>query len=298
MKGGKETYALSYFKRRSRGTYLTALISIALVLFFMGLFASMSIFGSAFASRAQESITMQVLLIDGISQDRLQALENHLHEQPYILGLVYISKEEAGRIWSENTGDDMSILGGTNPFPASFSVQLEPVYIQIDSLQRIRGELGKELIVSEVIYPVEMIMQMNQNVRVFSLIFLLIGLILIAVAFFLIFGTIRLSIYAQRLAIRTMQLIGASRSFIRKPFLLKGLSQGGLAGLLACGLLVATLLLISNQLEVINLEMESLLSSSFIGLLAGIVLFGLILGFSGSYFAVNKYLNRNLDELM
>ena len=299
---GKRSYQQSYLRRRSRGSFFTSLVSISLVLFFMGLFMSITLFGNAFAKKAQESTTLAVELLDGISDERLQKLENYLHEQPYVLGLIYISKEEALNIFIENTAEEdeggLDLLGGVSPLPASFKIRLEPKYLQADSLAKIEQQLKQELIVSNVEYPLENIQKLNKNIRTFSVLFLGIGLLLTAIAFYLIFGTIKLAIYAQRLAIRSMQLIGASRSFIRKPFLIRGLSQGGIAGLIAGLLLVPTVLIISQQLYTIDLNLGSLLSPKFIGLLTGIVLFGLTLGFSGSYFAVNKYLNKNLDELM
>lgn len=292
-------YQVSYFRKRSRSNYLTSLLSISMVLFFLGLFAAMLLFGESFARYAQKSIVMKVFLYDGISGDALKGFEAKLGDMAFIRNYRYVTKEEAGKYLMEKTGEDVkNILDGVNPLMNSFNLVLMPDYINTDSLKIIRANLEEELVVAEVDYPIEMIMKLNQNLYTVSFIFLGVGLILIGIAFYLIFGTIRLSIYAQRLTIRSMQLIGATQAFIRKPFLWNGLLQGIFAGIIACGLVGVSIWLIGKWLATMNLDYGTVATTSIIGLFIGIVLFGLLLGLLGSIFAVNKYLNRNLDELM
>lgn len=289
----------SYLRKRSRSTWVTSLLSIALVLFFLGLFAGISIFGESFSRHAKSDIAMKVFLHDGVNQDRFSELETMLKGKPYIRKITYVSKEEAGEILMDKTGEDVAdLMGGVNPLLASFDIQLHDKYINLDSIASIRSALTSEVLVSDVSYPVEMITRLSRNLKLFSLIFIGIGVLLLGIAFYLIFSTIKLSIYAQRMAIRSMQLIGATRSFIRRPFLSTGLVQGGLAAIIACLLLIGVGSWILHMLSGVGLEMQVVDTPVFIALLGGIVLFGLILGLSGSYFAVNKYLSSNLDELL
>ncbi|MEZ4826881.1 MAG: permease-like cell division protein FtsX [Bacteroidia bacterium] len=299
MRTEKTFYQTSYFKRRSRNTYLTSLLSISLVLFFLGLFIALILFGGAFARNAREAIVMKVFLYDGIKTEALKDLESRLTVMPFVRELHYVSKEEAGQVMLEKTGEDVrALMDGVNPLLASFNITLYPSYIQADRLAEIQETLSKERIVSEVAYPAEMIINLNRNIQIISIALMAVGVVLVGIGFYLIFGTIRLSIYAERLTIRSMQLIGATRGFIIRPFLVSGLTQGGLAGLIASGLLIVSVVFLRRWLESMELGGSFALGGMLIGLLAGIVLFGLALGFSGSYFAVNKYLNRNLDELM
>lgn len=289
----------SYLKRRSRGAYFTSLLSISLVLFFLGLFATLALFGQSIARHAQESIAMKIFLFDEIEDvDRL-AFQEELEQSVFVAQVTFVSKEEAGKILMENTGEDvLELTDGINPLPASFNVRLQADYILADSLSSIRNQWAENPIVAEVEYPIELIVAANRNVQVITFILALTGVLLVFIALYLIMGTIRLSIYAQRLTIRSMQLIGATNAFIRRPFLARGLSQGALGGLIACGLLIITFLLV--RLRLAWMEFGESLSSmgEFIGILGGIVLFGTVLGLIGSYVAVNRFLHRNLDELM
>ena len=288
----------NYLRRKSRGSYITTTLSIALVLFILGVFASIAIFGNSFARQAQDSVVLKIEMMDGIKSSRLDEFEMLLKRKDFVQSYKYVSKDEALEGWMLKTQDKVEALGGTNPFPATFDVKLEPEYIATDSLDKIREEMIADNLVAEVHYPMERIFKMNQNIKTLTWIFLGVGILMIAVVFYLIFGTIRLSIYAQRLAIRTMQLIGASDAFIRKPFLLKGLAQGLASASIAGVLISLSYQLLRWFLQGMIPQEGPLFSPGFIGLLGGIMLFGLLLGFSGSYFAVNRYMNRNLDELM
>ncbi|RMG24444.1 MAG: FtsX-like permease family protein [Bacteroidetes bacterium] len=300
MNGPGNTYQhFAYFRRRSRNTYLTTLLSMSLVLFFLGLFACITVFSHAFISYARESIVMKVFLHDGIDSMRQQMFIEELASQPYVRSFKYVSKEEVAKLMKARTGEDvLALTDGVNPFLASLDIQLKHAYLRLDSLKPIKAQLESELLVAEVDYPAEMIEVVSQRVNMLGFLMLGIGILLISVAFYLIFGTIRLSIFAQRLNIRSMQLIGATNAFIRRPFLMHGLVQGTLASLIASGLLGTTLWLVQARLAEVGLEQQFTSEISMIAILGGIVLFGSLLGFTGSYFAVNRYLNKNLDELM
>ena len=289
----------SYLKRRSRSAYATSLVSIALVLFFLGLFATLALFGQTFARYAQHSIAMKVFLHDGASAEQLAEFRETLASRPFVADFVFISKEEAGQILMASTGEDiLKLTDGINPLPASFNVRLASRYIVADSLEAIRSELLAHRVVADVAYPAETIVAVNRNVQVITFVFVLTGLILVFIALYLIMSTIRLTIYAQRLTIRSMQLIGATNGFIRRPFLLRGLSQGALGGLAACGLLLLTLVVIRIRMNWLDFTDRISMTGEFIGILGGIVLFGMVLGIIGSYVAVNKFLHKNLDELI
>ena len=151
---------------------------------------------------------------------------------------------------------------------------------------------------ADISIPAWMLDVVNQNANTLAIAALLIGGIAVLIAFYLIFGTIRLAIYAKRLTIRSMQLIGATKSFIRRPFLRRGLGQGFLAGLLAAAMLLGMLYMLDLQIDLLNLTDQEFFNSFMVGVLGSIVLLGCFLGFWGSYIAVNRYLDQDLDELM
>ena len=300
MNGYRKGYDnYSYLKKRSRTTFFTSLLSIGLVLFFLGIFATLALFSQTLAESARSSIVMKVFLYDGISTTKLHDIMDKLSSEPYILDYRYISKEEAWQKYLERTGEDLvEVLDGINPLLACVDIRLQDPYIQSDSLAKVREALESEVLISEVYYPEELLAALSRNLKPLSMAAGFIGLIVVFIAFFLIFGTIRLSIYAKRLIIRSMQLIGATKTFIRRPFLIRGMGQGFLAGIVACIMLGGLIWVLSKSLTVFDLQEKLLFTSSFIGILGGIVLFGSVLGLMGSLFAVNRYLGKDMDELM
>lgn len=288
-----------FIRRKSRNTYITSLVSMSLVLFFLGIFGGIVLVGNEILAYAQESLGMQVFLYDGLEDDRLDNFRTHLEAQPYVKELSFVTKEEAGEILLKRTGADfLRLTDGVNPLLSSFEIKLHSDYIRQDSMISIRDSLKKELIVSDVEYPGEIIALVSQNVRVLTTIFVTLAVLMIGIVFYLIFGTIKLSIYAQRLSIRTMQLIGATQSFIRRPFLMNGLRQGLLAGILSCLLLIGAYFLVQSQMLEMGMEQDPITKSSLFGLLGFLLIMGISLGLVGSYLAVNHYLNKNLDQLV
>ncbi len=291
--------SLQMRQRRARSAYLTTLLSMGLLLFFLGLFGAFFLFAGKFARELEQSVQLKVFLHDGLPEAQRLNFEAWLRVRPYVEDFQFISKDSAGALLLERTGEDVpAMLDGFNPLPDAYNVKLEPQFLQPDSLSQIREEIQSYLLVSDVAYPLEMIAKLRRNYRMVSMMLMLTGSLLLGIALYLIFGAIRLSIFAQRLTIRSMQLIGAKESFIRRPFLWRGVLQGFLAGFLGAGLLAATLWSVEVYLSQMDLQSRLLTRPDFIGLFIGIVLLGSFLGWSGSYLAVNRYLSRNLDELM
>ena len=289
----------NYLKRRSRATYFTAMFSMALVLFFLGIFATLALFSNSFAKSSREAIVMKVFLYDGVTGDKLNELIDWLKDQPYVAQTEYLSKEKAASLYLDRTGEEiLEAMDGINPLLASINLKFSGDYLQHDSLQAIQDRVQDHVLVADVYYPFEMLYAVSDNVNTLTITSLAVAAVVVLVAFFLIFNTIRLAIYAKRLNIRSMQLIGATRAFIRRPFLRNGLTQGFLAGLAAAALLVLALVMINLRLPLVDFQTDAFFRSSFIGILGGIVLFGTALGLTGSYLAVNRYLSRDLDELM
>lgn len=295
-----DTHTFSHLQNRSRRGFVIATLSVTFILFFLGLFGGIVLLGKAFIQEGRSEILMKVSVNDGFQQTQINLLERELRLMPGIENTTFVSKESALKRYIAQTGDKdvLKLTGGINPILASFDVKLRSSHIQSDSIQSMRKRLKKNVLVSEVSYPAEMIADIDKNLNYFLLLTGGIALIAIFLTIYLIINTLRLSIFAQRLNIRTMQLIGATQAFVRKPFVRQGIMQGIIAGLSAAVLLAILFFVLTSRLFSDNQHFSLFSHSEFLALLLGIVLFGALLGYIGSYRAVNRFLNKSLDELM
>lgn len=288
-----------FFLRRAQRVWLGATLSMGLILFFLGLFATMAIFGHKLARQVRGLAEMEVYLHDGPNPKELEKLQQRLESMPFVESLEYVSKEAAAAKELQRTGDNtIALMGGINPLPASFSIRLTAPYLVEDSLSALQKRLSQEYLVADVQYPMEIFMQLDSNIQILTWVSVVLGLLLVLVAILLVLQTIRSGIFSRRLSIRTMQLVGASPSYIRRPFLVRGLLQGGVAGLFASGGLLLVGLFLDSKVPQMGLEGNVASAGEFFGLLTGIILIGLALGSLASYWAVNRYLSRNLDEII
>lgn len=295
----REYGEFSYLRRRARAHFLSSTINLALVLLVLGIFATISVFFTNFSKTTKESMPMKVMLIDGADSAQVSRLSAELDGHAAVRSFQFISKDQAANRYLENVGEDVrQILEGINPLLPSIDVYLRADYIQSDSLQTLIREIEDLPFVTEAYYPQEQLLGVSENTYVLSILSVLVGMVVIIVALYLVFGNIRLRLYAQRLTIRSMQLIGATDSFIRRPYMWAGFAQGVLAGLVSTALLSAMLMIITFSIPSVQLFDSEHFLRGYLAILGGVVLFGALLGLLGSYMAVNRYLGRNLDELM
>lgn len=295
----------TYIKSRTRSTFYTSLFIISLVMFVLALFAGVTVYSYVELEKAQEDIVMMVTLPDQVEESQVDAFEGYLMEQPYVKDMEYISKEDAGELFMEDLGEDfLNIMDGMNPLPASFDIRLHAAYIQSDSLDQINEELlAQEMIkIDDITYPMEEIKTLRERTWERTKWAIGIGILVALIGFFIVNGTVRLAVYAKRLVIRSMQLIGATNGFIRRPFIKLGILQGLMGALVACIFLLAIVFLIPRLEVGIYSQSEAIkelpFRMEFVTLLGGIIIFGTILGWVSSSWAVNRFLNKNLDQLI
>lgn len=290
--------------RTSRTPFYTSMVSIALVLFFLGLFGLVALAGKVLVDVAKEKIELRAVLLEGTEEDKGRAITGELGQQPWVKDIAFRTKEENFQAAQALDKDGFyDAMGGINPFPSSVNIYLKYDYIQADSVQAITEHILRYPEVQEVNYPLALIENVNQNVGVLRWVSFGIGAMLIFVAYLLIVNTIRLAIFSKRLVIRSMQLIGATRGFIIKPFIRMGLVQGFFGGLIALIFLTAILVGLFYQERVIGINLlpyvDELLNSLELKVLYLLLLiFGSLLGWFSSRRAVNKFLDRNLDQLV
>lgn len=281
-------------KRRLTTSVFTTVLSIGLVLFMLGLVGLILLNAKKLSDYVKENITLSVIMKDNVSEADIILLRKSIDAEPYRKTTRYITKEEAAREMREQLGEDFSDILDYNPLLPSIEVNVNAEYANNDSLAVIKDQLGSRSGVKEVYYEESLVEQVNKNLRKISMIILGFSAILILIAIALINNTIRLSVFSKRFLIKSMQLVGATQRFIRRPFLLKGILHGFIGSLLAIALLVGTMYLICNEFpEIIDLTEIDF----YLILFAGVILAGFIFSWISTYFAVRKYLKIKTDNL-
>lgn len=281
-------------KYRLKSSYFTTIISIALVLFVLGLMGLLVLNAKKLADYVKETITFSVFIKENTKEVEIRRLQKDLDASYYVKSTIFVSKEKAANILEQELGNDFIQFLGYNPLLASIEVKLHASYANPDSISLMIKELQINPFVDEVYYQKSLVHAINENVKSIGIILLLFGGLLLLIAITLINNTVRLLVYSKRFIINTMQLVGATKAFIRKPFLYKSVYYGIFGSLLSILLLSGVIYVIQNELQgVIGFdEVES------IGLLfLGVLFIGILISFISSYFAVNKYLNIKIDKL-
>jgi len=281
-------------RRRLRSSYLTSVISISLVLFLIGIVGLLVINGRSINKTVRENIGFNVILKENVKDADIFQLQKILDAKIYSLSTEYITKEEAALETEQLVGGDFVEFLGFNPLPPSIKLRLQAAYTNPDSVMFIEQEILKYEQVNEVVYKKTLLYAINENIRKISLVILGFSILLLLVAITLINNTIRLTIYSKRFIINTMQLVGATRSFIRKPFLLKSILNGFIGALISLTLIAGLIYITSEELEnVITFSDVNLLS--LLG--ASILIISIVINWISTFFAVNKYLNIKTDKL-
>ena len=273
---------------------VTVVISLALVLFMLGLLGLVVINAKKLSNHIKENVGFQVVLKDTTTQAELDILKQEISSSAFAKKVDYISKDEAAKKLQKDLGEDFITFLGYNPLLSSLDIKLNSDYANIDSLAGFEKQIMQKHFVKEVIYHKDMIKQVNDNAKLISLYISIFSGLLLVVAIALINNTIRLSIYAKRFLIRTMYLVGATQGFIRRPFIFKGIRQGIVAGLLAGFLLAGFLVLSTNYIpDLLQLQDPNLLAVLFLG----IVILGVLISGLSASFSVRKYLRLKTDDL-
>jgi cell division transport system permease protein len=281
-------------KRRLRSSYITSIVSISLVLFLLGLIGLLLLNTKKISDYVKENLKFTVYLKDNIREVDILRIQKNLDLKHYVKETEYITKEQAAIEFQKELGEKFIDFLGFNPLIPSIDVRLYAEYANSDSITIIKKDLRKFSQIDEVYYQESLIHLVNKNLRKISIFILIISGLLFLVAVTLINNTIRLSIYSKRFIIRTMQIVGANNSFIRRPFLYKSALHGSFGALIAIAMLTGMIYLIQNEMEsIINFQDFKLLSILFIIVL----IIGIAISWISTYFAVNRYLNIKTDYL-
>ncbi len=273
---------------------VTLCISTMMVLILLGLVVFFVLSARNLSAHMKENLVVTVMLNDSVTVNDAKLLCRDLYHRPYSHNIDYISKEQAQQEQVRELGTDPTEFLGFNPFPASLEIQLNADYANRDSLKWIAKEIRKDQRVADLAYMEDLMDRVNVNLSRVSIILLILAGLLTFVSFSLISNTVRLSIYARRFVIHTMKLVGASWSFIRRPFLKQAVGIGVIAALLAIAVLgagVYGLFLTQPGIEDIVTWQVLLITA------CAILLFGILITALCAWLAVNKFLRMKAGEL-
>lgn len=287
-------YELSNTKKKTKSVYVSTVISIALVLLMTGLLGLILVHAKNLSRYVKENIVLNLIVNEGVSEGDVLALQKEIDADPYVLRTQYISKELAAKNLANDLGEDFVAFLGHNPLLSSIDIYLKADYANTDSIQHFISKIATNRRVNEVVYQESLIDMVNQNIRVIGFIILGFTLVLLIIAVALINNTIRLAIYSQRFLIKSMQMVGATKGFIRKPFLGYGVLHGLLGALIAILLLLLTLHLGQRELPELVFLRDWF---EFTLIFACIVALGILISGLSTYFAVSKYLRLRSNEL-
>lgn len=278
-----------------RGALITSTLSITLLIFLLGIIGYLVLNAQRLSEHVKENICFSLILKDDAKTPDIMKFKKEVDKFDFVKSTELISREEAAESLQEELGEDFIDFLGYNPLSASVDVYLYADYTHPDSVAKMETRfLQYDKLISEVDYQKDLVQLVNENVRNISLVLLVFSALLLLISFTLINNTIRLMVYSKRFIIRTMQLVGATRGFIRRPFLAKGVFQGLISALLAICLLVLIMYFATQEFrEVISLADLRVIIPLFLIVLG----LGIIISYISTLFAVNKYLRIKPENL-
>jgi cell division transport system permease protein len=283
-----------YQQNRLRSSYLYVVLSIALVLFVLGLLGILVLQSNVLAKHFKEQVSMNIFLNDDVSKVEIQKIQKKLTEKEYVKTIQYISKDSAAQMMEQELGEDFLQFLGTNPLKQTLEMHLKSEYVTLDSVAKIRKDIGSNPYIYEISYDEIHIDKLDRNIEKITLWVLVLSGILTMIAVLLINSTIRLSIYSKRFTIKTMQMVGATKNFIRKPFIITGIKLGIAGSVLAIIALYVLAIYFEKQIPDVKITQQYDILAIVFG---GILILGIVITGISTYFATRRFLNLRTEEL-
>lgn len=274
--------------------YISTIISISLVLFMLGLLGLIVLNAKQISNHVKQNIGFSLYLNDDLNQNDIDRLIQTLEAKEYTNRLEYIDKEKAAALLKEDLGEDFLEFLGYNPLSGSIDLFLNPEFAEQESVAKISKELSKHKLIREVSYQQDLIAEVNENIRKIGMILIGFSVLLLIVVIALINNTIRLAIYSKRFLIKTMQLVGATGGFIRRPFVGRGVLNGFLSGLIAILLLIGVLYWVSINIPEL-MELQNI--NVYLILFSSVIVMGILISWISTSLAVRKFLRMQSGDL-
>ena len=281
-------------KRRVITSYFSVVLSIFLVLFLLGILGLFVINSKRLSDKFKEEIAMTVFFKNEANDSVINAFSQEMKTARFAKSFEFVSKEKAAELQKKVMGEDFMQFLGENPLQNSFDVHLKADYVENDSIDKIKTRLNKNEMIADIVYDKQLVTLVNDNIKNISMWILIICGVFAIVSALLINSSLRLSIYANRFIIKTMQMVGATKSFIRRPFIQRSILLGILGALLAIIALTGVLFYIQTNFPNLGI----LDNPTSIGIVySGVLLLGIIITWISTFFATQRFLNLRTDDL-
>lgn len=279
---------------RLRNAYLSTVISISLVLLLVGIASLLLVNARSVSDYFKENMRISVMMKQNVGEKAAKDFLLDLGSERFIKSTEFISVEQGEKEMAEMLGEDFLDVFESSPIPVSIDVTLKADYVSADSLEVVKKEIAASPLVDEVVYQPSLVEALNANLSRISLVLGIFIALLLFVSFVLINNTIRLNVYARRFTIHTMKLVGATRSFIRAPFLLQAVFQGVFSAMIAILGLIGLLFFVRNEIA----QLFEIFSLDLLLVVIGIVMVsGIVICLVSTYFVVNKLISLDKGDL-
>lgn len=283
-----------YQKRRLISSYFSVILSIFLVLFLLGSLGMFVINYEKISNNFKENIPMSIYFKEDVNEKQLAAYQTELDSQKFIKDLTFVHKDSAANIHQKTIGEDFVKFLGFNPLQHSFDLQFNGAYVEKDSIKNIEIGIKENPLVDEVVYDAQLVDLVNKNIRTISFWVLIISGVFAFISVLLINSSLRLSIYSKRFIIKTMQMVGATKSFIRKPFIITSVKLGIIGSVLAIIGILALTAYADSKLPTLGLMSDL---QSIVLVCGTVFIVGIIITYISTYFATQRFLNLKSDDL-
>ena len=284
----------NFQKRRLISSYFSVVLSVFLVLFLLGILGLFIINSKKLANDFKENIAMTVFFKNEANDSIMKNFGVELKSSPFVKNYKYVTKEAAAKEHTDIIGEDFMTFLGENTLQNSYDIHLKGDYVIKDSIAKIETGLRKNTMISDIVYDKQLVNLVNDNIKKVSMWILIISGFLAVIAVLLINSSLRLSIHSNRFIIKTMQMVGATKSFIRKPFVMRSIKLG----MIGAGLAVLALIGVLIYVETSFPNLGILQDKAMIGLVLVTVLgIGVLITWLSTYFATQRFLNLRTDDL-
>lgn len=284
----------SYQKRRLRSSYFSVVISIALVLFMVGFLGLVLLKSTQVANHFKEEVVITLFLKNDTSKDQIENLRNSLIKEIFTRKIVFISKDDAAKFYAEDLGEDFVNYLGTNPLKNSIDIYLNPGFVTPEKMGEIADRFKDNSYVFEVSYDKPLVTFLTQNIQRVSFWLFVVSSFFGLIALILINSSIRLSVYSKRFNIKTMQMVGATKGFIRKPFIWNGVQLGFIGAIISLIGLSVVIYYIDQKLPTLQLTTDYT-TLAYLG--GGILIIAFVISWLSTFFATQRFLNLQTEKL-
>lgn len=281
-------------KRRLISSYFSVVLSMFLVLFLLGILGFFVINSKKLSDDFKEEIVMTVFFKNEATDSTMTAFGQELKVAKFVKSSDYITKEQAAKMHTDIIGEDFMTFLGANPLQNSYDIHLKADFIDTENIRKIESRFLANDMIADIVYDKQLVNLVNDNIKKVSMWILIISGILALIAVLLINSSMRLAIYSNRFIIKTMQMVGATKSFIRKPFIWRSIRLGVIGAVLAIIALIGTLIYIDTSFPSLNILDDQLMVAI---VLVGVLAVGILITWVSTFFATQKYLNLRTDDL-